>query len=100
MAEAKAELEDITKKKEEYVQEHPEARHLVFKRRKEKEKDESEGEKKEEAATKKKRNLFNKNGLPRHPERSIYYNPVMNPYGMPPPGMPYVERGAVMTIHL
>lgn len=40
-----------------------------------------------------KRNLFNKKGLPRHPERSIYYDPVLNPYGVPPPGMPYLERG-------
>lgn len=39
-----------------------------------------------------KRNLFNKKGLPRHPERSIYYDPVLNPFGVPPPGMPYLER--------
>lgn len=39
------------------------------------------------------RSLFGKNGLPVHPERSLYYDPVMNPYGMPPPGMPYAERG-------
>lgn len=28
----------------------------------------------------------------RNPERSIYYDPVLNPYGAPPPGMPYAER--------
>jgi len=28
----------------------------------------------------------------KRPERSIYYDPVMNPYGAPPPGMPYKER--------
>ena len=38
------------------------------------------------------RNVFKKNGLPRHPERSIYYDPQMNPFGVPPPGMPYMER--------
>ncbi|WFD26160.1 hypothetical protein MNAN1_001136 [Malassezia nana] len=27
------------------------------------------------------------------PTRSIYYDPVFNPYGAPPPGMPYKERG-------
>ncbi|KAL5494574.1 hypothetical protein ACEPAI_35 [Sanghuangporus weigelae] len=94
LTELKSELENITKKKEEYVEEHPEARNLVFKRRRDKPKDDDDEEKKAEAAAgaKKKRNLFNKNGLPRHPERSIYYDPVMNPYGMPPPGLPYAER--------
>lgn len=47
-----------------------------------------------------KRNLFNKNGLPRHPERSIYYDPVMNPFGVAPPGMPYLERRKNSTIFL
>ncbi|EJF67078.1 hypothetical protein BD309DRAFT_850229 [Dichomitus squalens] len=90
LADLKAELEKINKKKEEYVQEHPEHRKLVFKSRRPAE---SRDEKKEESTTPKKRNVFKKNGLPRHPERSIYYDPIMNPYGVPPPGMPYVERG-------
>ena len=91
LKEVQAELEKINKKKEEYVQEHPEQRKLVFRSRRP---NESAGEeKKVETAAPKKRNLFKKNGLPRHPERSIYYDPLMNPYGVPPPGMPYVERG-------
>ncbi|KAG0328864.1 hypothetical protein BG004_002452 [Podila humilis] len=28
----------------------------------------------------------------RDPTRSIYYDPVLNPYGAPPPGMPYLEH--------
>jgi len=91
LTELKAELEKITKKKEEYVTEHPEHRKLVFKSRRQhndKETDEQD-QKNPEVLT---RNLFKKNGLPRHPERSIYYDPVMNPYGVPPPGMPYMER--------
>ncbi|TFY67317.1 hypothetical protein EVJ58_g1694 [Rhodofomes roseus] len=89
LTELKAELEKINKKKEDYVTEHPEHRKLVFKSRK----PQNSGEEKAEAApTPKSRNLFNRHGLPRHPERSIYYDPVMNPYGVPPPGMPYVER--------
>ncbi|KAJ3515251.1 hypothetical protein NLJ89_g1872 [Agrocybe chaxingu] len=84
LAELKAELENINRKKAEYVAEHPEARRLVYRRRK-------EGEPEPELPLKK-RNLFKKNGLPRHPERSIYYDPVMNPFGVAPPGMPYVER--------
>ncbi|KAI0756574.1 WW domain binding protein 11-domain-containing protein [Daedaleopsis nitida] len=89
LAELKSELEKINKKKEEYVKEHPEQRKLVFKSRRP---TESRDNKQEDTPAPKKRNLFKKNGLPRHPERSIYYDPVMNPYGVPPPGMPYVER--------
>ncbi|KAI0361149.1 hypothetical protein OH77DRAFT_1500558 [Trametes cingulata] len=89
LTELKAELEKINKKKEEYVKEHPEHRKLVFKSRKPAE---SREDKKDDSTAPKTRNLFRKNGLPRHPERSIYYDPIYNPYGVPPPGMPYVER--------
>ncbi|KAI0639836.1 WW domain binding protein 11-domain-containing protein [Trametes polyzona] len=89
LAALKSELEKINKKKEEYVKEHPEQRKLVFRSRKPAE---SREEVKVESTAPKTRNLFKKNGLPRHPERSIYYDPVYNPYGVPPPGMPYVER--------
>jgi hypothetical protein len=85
LAELKSELEHINRKKAEYVEEHPEQRRLVYRRRK-------EGEPEIELPVLKKRNLFKKNSLPRHPERSIYYDPVMNPFGVAPPGMPYIER--------
>ena len=85
LAELKAELEHINRKKAEYVEEHPEQRRLVYRRRK-------EGEPEIELPVLRKRNLFKKNGLPRHPERSIYYDPVMNPFGVAPPGMAYIER--------
>ncbi|KAG4305131.1 hypothetical protein PORY_001301 [Pneumocystis oryctolagi] len=29
--------------------------------------------------------------IPKNPQKSIYYDPVYNPYGVPPPGMPYKE---------
>ncbi|TFK77490.1 hypothetical protein BDN72DRAFT_910924 [Pluteus cervinus] len=86
LAELKAELEKINRKKAEYVEEHPEHRRLVYRPRR------KPGEAEPEPIELPKRNLFKKNGLPRHPERSIYYDPVMNPYGVPPPGMPYAER--------
>ncbi|KAF4611485.1 hypothetical protein D9613_004132 [Agrocybe pediades] len=85
LAELKAELEKINKKKAEYVEEHPEQRWLVYRKRK-------AGEPEPELPVKRKRNYFDENGLPRHPERSIYYDAVMNPYGVPPPGMPYIQR--------
>lgn len=88
MAELKKELEKINKKKEEYVAEHPEHRKLVYKARRR----DNEKEEETEKVIPQKRNLFNKRGLPRHPERSVYYDPVFNPYGVPPPGMPYIER--------
>ncbi|GAO47764.1 hypothetical protein SAICODRAFT_105401 [Saitoella complicata NRRL Y-17804] len=31
--------------------------------------------------------------IPKDPKKSIYYDPVFNPYGVPPPGMPYREIG-------
>lgn len=95
IAELKAELERIKKKKEEYVEAHPEQKNLVYASARRREQRERETGKEDGGTSpaKKQRNLFNKNGLPRHPERSIYYDPVLNPYGMPPPGMPYVERG-------
>ncbi|KAF9469674.1 mRNA biogenesis factor-domain-containing protein [Collybia nuda] len=86
LAELKAELEKINKKKAEYVTEHPEQRRLVYKPRR------KEGANVEDEPILLRRNLFNKNGLPRHPERSVYYDPVMNPFGVAPPGMPYLER--------
>jgi len=36
--------------------------------------------------------LYDKNGRLKHPERSIYFDPVFNPFGAPPPGMPYREK--------
>ena len=86
-----SELEKINKKKEEYVAEHPEHRKLVFRPRRTQQQDgkTAEGSRKAPERTRK---LFDKNGIPLHPERSIYYDPVMNPFGVPPPGMPYIER--------
>lgn len=85
----KTELENINKKKEEYVAEHPEHRRLVYRARKST-KDHNEDE--DINPVERTRKLFDKNGIPIHPERSIYYDPVMNPFGVAPPGMPYLER--------
>lgn len=84
LSELKSELESIIKKKEEYVKEHPEQRGLVYAaaRRRQKEKEAAERPSDAQPA-KKQRSKFDKNGLPRHPERSVY---------LPPPGMPYAER--------
>jgi hypothetical protein len=67
LAELKAELEHINRKKAEYVEEHPEQRRLVYRRRKE-----GVNQRLNCPFYIKKRNLSKKNGLPLHPERSIY----------------------------
>ena len=88
LKELKADLEKINKKKEDYVAEHPEQRRLVFKAKRK----QQEEQPTPVPAGPTTRSLFNKKGLPKHPERSIYYDAVMNPFGVPPPGMPYAER--------
>ncbi|KAF8527420.1 WW domain binding protein 11-domain-containing protein [Hysterangium stoloniferum] len=88
LASLRTELSRINKKKDEWVAEHPEHMKLVFRGRYKKN---EQGADKEEVQ-KKQRKIFDKNGIPRHPDRSIYYDPVMNPFGVPPPGMPYMER--------
>lgn len=70
------------------MKEHPEHRKLVYRPHR----DPNEKQKQPDDLKPQSRNLFNKHGLPRHPERSIYYDPLLNPYGVPPPGMPYIER--------
>ncbi|KAG9026342.1 hypothetical protein FRB95_008987 [Tulasnella sp. JGI-2019a] len=83
LADLRAEVDRIKKTKSEYVAAHPEHRKLVYGEGKPTTNDTSSDDVK---------GPFGKNGLPRHPERSIYYDPVLNPFGMPPPGMPYAER--------
>ncbi|KZP25368.1 hypothetical protein FIBSPDRAFT_888176 [Athelia psychrophila] len=89
LADLKAELEKINLKKEEYVAEHPEHRKLVFKARR---RDGGRDAEEKEIPVERKRNMFKKNGLPRRPERSIYYDKNLNPFGVAPPGMPYMQR--------
>lgn len=62
--------------------------------------DQDDGKPTEELILPRKRNYFDKNGLPRHPERSVYYDKVMNPYGVAPPGMPYMERREYSSLKL
>ncbi|CAG8687351.1 11375_t:CDS:2, partial [Acaulospora colombiana] len=80
------ELKRITKLKEDYLKDHPEHRALVYASTR-KRQQQAEG-----GPAGPDRKLFGKDGMPLRPERSIYYDPVMNPYGIPPPGMPYRER--------
>ncbi|WWC62033.1 uncharacterized protein I303_104620 [Kwoniella dejecticola CBS 10117] len=85
LTELESELSYINKTKEAYVEQHPEARDRVFNIRKPKE---NAGTTREEAQ----RHLYDENGRLRDPKKSIYYDAVYNPFGVPPPGMPYRER--------
>ncbi|QRV94814.1 hypothetical protein RhiJN_22832 [Ceratobasidium sp. AG-Ba] len=89
LKELRVEVERIRKVKQDYVKAHPEQAHLVRGLHGSKRKQEPSASSSGAPAV---RSVFGKNGLPIHPERSLYYDPVMNPYGMPPPGMPYAER--------
>ncbi|KIO31755.1 hypothetical protein M407DRAFT_217829 [Tulasnella calospora MUT 4182] len=89
LSELRSELDRVKKVKSDYVEKHPEHRGLVYRERKN---EDDGGEGASTSTSTNNRSLFRKNGLPKHPERSIYYDPVLNPYGMPPPGMPYMER--------
>ncbi|BGP23262.1 proline-rich family protein [Rhodotorula toruloides] len=86
LASLRAELSRIKKAKEEYVAAHPEHRKFVFP-------DRPSGDNADDlAANDEPSGLYDKQGRLKHPERSFYYDPVYNPYGAPPPGMPYREK--------
>ncbi|KAK4686132.1 hypothetical protein P7C73_g3996, partial [Tremellales sp. Uapishka_1] len=88
--ELQSELAYINKTKEKYVKDHPEARSKVFrehKPRREGQEREGEGAKGDET-----RALYDAEGKLRDPTRSVYYHETYNPFGVPPPGMPYKEH--------
>lgn len=97
----------MNKTKEAYVKEHPEARDRVFGRsrgqggvgggpRRDADGGEGSGSEGEGpgagTGSKGKGRLYDEDGRLKDPTRSAYYDPVYNPWGVPPPGMPYRER--------
>ncbi|KAG9053361.1 hypothetical protein FS842_008288 [Serendipita sp. 407] len=93
LAELRQQLKRILKAKEDYLKEHPEHRGLIYSSAYKRSKGLA-GNDSGPGIAPGDRSVFGKDGLPLRPERSIYYDPVMNPYGVPPPGMPYIERPA------
>lgn len=91
LASLRQEIDRVKKAKADYVEAHPEHAKLVYPSGHGPREKRDPGPSTERPANIS-RSLFGPNGLPLHPERSIYYDAVMNPYGVPPPGMPYVER--------
>lgn len=90
-ASVRQEIERIKKAKADYVAAHPEHAKLVYPGGRPPWEGREPGPSVPRPAAAS-RSLFGPNGLPLHPERSIYYDAVLNPFGVPPPGMPYVER--------
>jgi hypothetical protein len=84
LASTRAELSRVTKAKQDYVSAHPEQKDLVFPSR-------QTGTSRQDS-DENKRSLFDKDGRLREPERSVYYDPVYNPFGVPPPGMPVLLK--------
>jgi hypothetical protein len=70
------------------VSEHPEARNKIFKPHSDRPKRDRDGTDNGEVDT----DRYDEQGRLRDPTRSIYFDPVYNPWGAPPPGMPYKER--------
>lgn len=92
VAELEKEIKFVNKSKEAYVKAHPDERDKVFGRPRRLnqtggavEEEEKEGKKDER--------LYDEQGRLKDPTRSFYYDPVYNPWGAPPPGMPYRIRG-------
>ncbi|WRT66424.1 uncharacterized protein IL334_003380 [Kwoniella shivajii] len=88
LTELESELSYINRTKEAYVAEHPESRDKVFHIRKPKEGGEGSSSSHNDFSK------YDENGRLRDPKRSVYYDPVYNPFGVPPPGMPYMEKPA------
>ncbi|GAA5855950.1 hypothetical protein JCM9279_005560 [Rhodotorula babjevae] len=86
LARLRADLARLNKAKQEYVDKHPEHRKFVFPERAA-DPSSSSGLPSDEPV-----GLYDRNGRLKHPERSLYFDPVFNPYGAPPPGMPYREK--------
>ncbi|KGB74416.2 hypothetical protein CNBG_0254 [Cryptococcus deuterogattii R265] len=89
--ELESELKYVSKLKEKYVSEHPEEHDRIYniRRKTDQQKEEGEGE-----ASGSGQQLYDDRGRLRDPKRSVYYDPIYNPFGVPPPGMPYRERTA------
>ncbi|RXK35996.1 hypothetical protein M231_06710 [Tremella mesenterica] len=89
-----SELAYVNKLKEKYVAEHPDLRDKIYKSHSDRPKHVTDGEEgdDDQVDSGDVRRLYDEQGRLRDPKRSVYYDAVYNPYGVPPPGMPYLER--------
>lgn len=90
--ELRAELTRIRKAKDAHLEKHPDHKRFVYPVDRSAARQEQQERRPQPKAQQKQ--LYDKDGKLRDPTRSLYYDPVFNPYGVPPPGMPYQERRA------
>ncbi|WVN88368.1 uncharacterized protein L203_103574 [Cryptococcus depauperatus CBS 7841] len=88
IAELEKELKYINKLKEKHVAEHPEDHDKIYHIRRKTEHEDEDAEGSSSGAG----YLYDEMGRLRDPKKSVYYDPVYNPFGVPPPGMPYKEK--------
>ena len=87
----RAELDRIKAAKDAYIEQHPEHKKFVYPHNQEP-KRRVDVAPPQPAQPGRAAPILQKNGLPKHPERSVYYDPIFNPTGAPPPGMLYREK--------
>lgn len=116
LGELEKELKHIITLKEKYVKDHPEEKDKIFKPRGERRnnldkqptqdgegtssgqgdgwRDPGSGSKSGDPMG----HLYDqRTGLYKDPKRSVYYDPTYNPFGAPPPGMPYREKSTSIS---
>ncbi|CAO1619770.1 unnamed protein product [Sympodiomycopsis kandeliae] len=87
------ELSRIREAKDKYLLEHPEHRKFIYPHSNENsDRQQKQQQQQQQPRSNTQGSLFGPDGKPYHPERSVYYDPVFNPWGNPPPGMPYAEN--------
>lgn len=94
LAELEKQLKHIIDLKEKYVKDHPDEKDQVFKTRgPRRPRGDGEDVAGQQQGGESSTMAMGGGGRPgRDPKRSIYYDPVYNPFGAPPPGMPYREK--------
>ncbi|KAL1411548.1 hypothetical protein Q8F55_002510 [Vanrija albida] len=103
LASLESELKYVSRLKDKYVKAHPEAADRVYNAEKRDRgdragnwrgpEDEADAEGSAAPAQDPRAHLYHADGTLRDPKRSAYYHATYNPFGVPPPGMPYKERG-------
>lgn len=97
----KAEVAEVKRIKDDYIRKHPDQRNFVrgYEEKAPSSSKSASAPNKEAGPSSSQRSTgAQPQGATRDPRRSIYYDPVFNPYGAPPPGMPYLEKAHAQLV--
>lgn len=86
------EIEEIRRAKADYLKKHPEHRKHIYPSATTSMPNMQGQQAQQGPASGQLADFFRPDGKSNHPERSIYYDPIFNPWGNPPPGLPYREK--------